>query len=59
VSAPGPEYESKYDGALDPQPVPGGFDWNMWRGPAPDKPYNSGRVAWPDWHLIWDAWLGV
>lgn len=58
VSAPGPEYQPKYDGPLDPQPVPDGFDWAMWRGPAPPKPYNPGRVAWPDWYLIWDYCAG-
>ena len=58
VSAPGPQYQPKYTGAMDPQPVPDGFDWKMWRGPAPDKPYNPGRVAWPDWYLIWDYCAG-
>jgi len=58
VSAPGPQYQPKYDGPMDPQPVPEGFDWNMWRGPAPTKPYNPGRVAWPDWYLIWDYCAG-
>ena len=58
VAAPGPSYVPKYDGPLDPQPAPEGFDWAMWRGPAPDKPYNPGRVAWPDWYLIWDYCVG-
>jgi len=58
VAAPGPKYRPKYTGSLDPQPVPQGFDWAMWRGPAPDKPYNPGRVAWPDWYLIWDYCAG-
>ena len=58
VSAEGPTYQPKYTGTLDPQPVPAGFDWAMWRGPAPDKPYNPGRVAWPDWYLIWDYCAG-
>ena len=58
VAAPGPEYKPKYKGSLDPQPVPDGFDWSMWRGPAPAKPYNPGRVAWPDWYLIWDYCAG-
>jgi predicted dehydrogenase len=58
VAAPGPHYQPKYDGTLDPQPVPDGFDWKMWRGPAPEKPYNPGRVAWPDWYLIWDYCVG-
>jgi len=58
VASPGPEYRPSYKGPLDPQPVPPGFDWAMWRGPAPDKPYNPGRVAWPDWYLIWDYCAG-
>lgn len=58
VAAPGPKYRPKYTGSLDAQPVPDGFDWKMWRGPAPDKPYNQGRVAWPDWYLIWDYCAG-
>ncbi len=58
VAAPGPEYRPGYKGSLDPQPVPSGFDWATWRGPAPDKPYNPGRVAWPDWYLIWDYCAG-
>ncbi len=58
VAAPGPHYVPKYDGSLEPQPVPEGFDWEMWRGPAPEQPYNPGRVAWPDWYLIWDYCVG-
>jgi len=58
VSAPGPSYQPKYEGPMDPQPVPEGFDWAMWRGPAPDKPYNPGRVSKPDWYLIWDYCAG-
>ncbi|HUW61976.1 MAG TPA: Gfo/Idh/MocA family oxidoreductase [Candidatus Bathyarchaeia archaeon] len=58
VATEGPQYRPKYTGTLDPQPVPDGFDWNLWRGPAPDKPYNPGRVAWPDWYLIFDYCAG-
>ena len=58
VSAPGPHYQPKYEGSLEPQPVPAGFNWEMWRGPAPTKPYNPGRVDWPDWYLIWDYCAG-
>lgn len=54
VASPGRQYQPKYKGAMDPQPVPAGFDWAMWRGPAPGKPFNEGRVSWPDWYLIWD-----
>jgi len=58
VGAPGPSYKPKYTGSMEPQPVPEGFDWNMWRGPAPAKPYNLGRVSWPDWYLIYDYCTG-
>ena len=58
VSAPGPQYQPKYAGPMDPESVPDGFDWTMWRGPAPEKPFNPGRVAWPDWYLIWDYCAG-
>ncbi len=58
VAAPGPTYQPKYDGAMDSQPVPDGFNWEMWRGPAPETDYNPGRVAWPDWYLIWDYCVG-
>jgi predicted dehydrogenase len=58
VASPGPQYRPKYHGPMDSQPVPSGFDWAMWRGPAADKPYNPGRVAWPDWYLIWDYCAG-
>jgi len=58
VAAPGPTYRPKHEGSLEPQPVPAGFDWDMWRGPAPKEPYNPGRVAWPDWYLIWDYCVG-
>jgi len=58
VAAEGPRYRPKHTGTLDPQAVPDGFDWAMWRGPAPDEPYNPGRVAWPDWYLVWDYCVG-
>lgn len=58
VAAPGPYYQRKYEGSLDPQPVPDGFDWEMYVGPAPMKPYNPGHHAWPDWYLIWDYCVG-
>ena len=58
VGSPGPGYRPSYHGPLDPQPVPPGFDWDMWQGPAPKKPYHPGRVAWPDWYLIWDYCAG-
>jgi len=29
-----------------PQPVPKGFDYDMWLGPAPEAPYTPGRCHW-------------
>ncbi len=58
VASPCHEYRPSYHGSLEPQAVPVGFDWEMWRGPAATKPYNPGRVAWPDWYLIWDYCAG-
>jgi predicted dehydrogenase len=58
VASPCSKYRPKHTGSLEPQPVPKGFDWEMWRGPAPTKPYNPGRVAWPDWYLISDYCAG-
>jgi len=58
VATEGPQYRPGYKGTMDPQPVPPGFDWEMWRGAAEAKPYNPGRVAWPDWYLIWDYCAG-
>ncbi len=29
---------------LSPQPIPSNLDYNMWLGPAPEKPYNPHRV---------------
>ena len=50
----GKNFQPKYKGPYEPQTPPDGFDWAMWRGPAPDKPFNPGRVAYPDWYLIND-----
>lgn len=39
------------------EPVPEGFDYDMWLGPAPWKPYNPLRVT-RNWTLIYDYSLG-
>ena len=30
---------------------PDGLDWDRWLGPAPERPYNRGRMGWYSW---WD-----
>lgn len=54
VAVPGKSFQPSYKGSLDPQPVPDGFDWKMWQGPARFSPFNPGRVAYPDWYLLND-----
>jgi predicted dehydrogenase len=54
VASEGPNYKPGYKGPYDPMPAPDGLDFDMYLGPAPKKPYNPGRLAWPDWYLIWD-----
>jgi predicted dehydrogenase len=58
VGAPGPSYRRRYKGPTTPEPVPEGFDYDMYVGPAPMKPYNRGRLDWPGWYLIWDYCAG-
>jgi predicted dehydrogenase len=47
-----------------PEPIPEGFDWEMWQGPAPRHPYASARRRWrayyeygggtiTDWGVHW------
>lgn len=57
VSTEGPKFKTNYTGSMDPQPIPEGFDWKMWLGPAPEVPYNPGRHS-SDWFLINDYSTG-
>jgi myo-inositol 2-dehydrogenase / D-chiro-inositol 1-dehydrogenase len=41
-----------------PQPVPAGFDWEMWLGPAPLAPYTKDRTHW-NFRWIWDYSGGI
>ncbi len=47
----GKSFQPKYKGPYEPQPVPDGFDWAMWLGPARFSPFNPARVTYPDWYL--------
>ena len=58
VAAPGPKYKPRYKGPATPEPVPEGFDYEMYVGPALMKPYTRYRVDWPGWYLIWDYCAG-
>jgi predicted dehydrogenase len=58
VAAPGPMYKRTYQQPTTPEPVPEGFDFEMYHGPAKARPYNGGLWAWPDWYLIRDYCVG-
>jgi predicted dehydrogenase len=35
------------------EPVPAGVDYNLWLGPAPERPFNRNRFHY-NWHWNWD-----
>ena len=37
--------------------VPTGLDWNIWQGPAPERPFNSNRYTY-GWRWMWDYGTG-
>src|SRR5438552_9404246 len=41
------------DRPMDKPPVPGGFHWDMWLGPAPDRLYHPVYLPF-DWRGWWD-----
>ena len=45
-------------GVLPEQPIPKGFDYDLWLGPAPWAPYHPARVRTPLWYFIADYSMG-
>ncbi|QDS93051.1 Inositol 2-dehydrogenase [Roseimaritima multifibrata] len=35
------------------------FDWDLWLGPAPNRPYNSAYFPGPNWYRWWDFGNGT
>ena len=35
-------------------PVPAGLDWDLWLGPAPERPFNEVYFPGPKWYRWWD-----
>src|SRR5262249_23852342 len=35
-------------------PVPRGLNWDLWLGPAPERPFHSVYVPGPKWYRWWD-----
>lgn len=40
-------------------PVPAGFEWDLWLGPAPARPFNNVYVPGPKWYRWWDFGNGT
>jgi len=56
VATDGTKFTAGYKGPRNPQPappVPPGFDWIMWQGPAQQHPYHPARHS-SDWFMISD-----
>jgi predicted dehydrogenase len=45
-------------GVEPPMPIPAGFDYDMWLGPAPRVPYTEKRCQTPFWYFISDYTMG-
>lgn len=46
------------DRPSDPMPVPAGLDWDLWIGPAPERPYHETYVP-ANWRRWWDFGNGT
>src|SRR4051794_4635575 len=50
---------------LPAEPAEPGLDWDLWLGPAPDRPYNSVlsprgvHIHFPNWRLYWEYGGGM
>ncbi|HEX8200183.1 MAG TPA: gfo/Idh/MocA family oxidoreductase, partial [Isosphaeraceae bacterium] len=43
----------------DASPVPGGLDWELWLGPAPERPFHEVYFPGPKWYRWWDFGNGT
>jgi predicted dehydrogenase len=41
----------------EPSPVPPGVDYDLWQGPAPDRPFYANRFHY-NWHWFWNWGTG-
>ncbi|MBI2431892.1 MAG: Gfo/Idh/MocA family oxidoreductase [Candidatus Hydrogenedentes bacterium] len=39
--------------------IPEGLDWNLWLGPAPERPFNNVYFPGPKWYRWWDFGNGT
>ena len=41
------------------QPIPEGLDWDLWLGPAPQRPFHTVYFPGPKWYRWWDFGNGT
>jgi len=47
------------DRPANADPVPTGLDWDLWLGPAPERPFNNVYFPGPKWYRWWDFGSGT
>ncbi|MFO0818829.1 MAG: Gfo/Idh/MocA family oxidoreductase [Pirellulales bacterium] len=43
----------------DSAPIPAGLDWDLWLGPAPERPFHPIYFPGPKWYRWWDFGSGT
>lgn len=43
----------------EPEPVPDGLNWDLWLGPAPERPFHNVYFPGPKWYRWWDFGNGT
>jgi len=46
-----PFWQQGIDRPKETQPIPEGLDWNLWLGPAPERPFNQAYLP-----FVWRGW---
>lgn len=47
------------DRPTDSSPIPEGLDWDLWLGPAPERPFHEVYWPGPKWYRWWDFGNGT
>jgi predicted dehydrogenase len=55
-----PFWEQGVGRPTEADPIPEGFDWDLWLGPAPERPYNKAYLpfVWRGWYDFGDGSFG-
>jgi predicted dehydrogenase len=47
------------DRPSESEPIPAGLHWDLWLGPAPERPFSSVYTPGPKWYRWWDFGSGT